>query len=151
MAPPPPPSPTATLPQWGEYLQQKEQDTGALLSRAQALQQAMAAMAAGAGGDPSAAAALAEMGRLVEELGVAAAEARASAAQLRAETGKRSSAQVGAGRGAGCATGGACSPVRLPVCCCRPSCRHVRNAQRAHACTPAPRHRPTWPRAATWR
>ena len=81
------------------YLAQKEQDTGALLSRAQQLQGLMAQMAAAAGGDAAAAAAAAEMGRLVEELGVAAAEARASAAQLKAETerGKRSSAQVGAG------------------------------------------------------
>ncbi|PRW60318.1 hypothetical protein C2E21_0727 [Chlorella sorokiniana] len=82
--------------QWTEYLAQKEQDTGALLGRAQQLQGLMQQMAAAAGGDAAAAAAVAEMGRLVEELGVAAAEARASAAQLKAETerGKRSSSQA---------------------------------------------------------
>lgn len=85
---------TVAQEQWGEYLQQKEADTSALLARAQALQQVLAALAPGAGGDPNASAAVAEMGRLVEELGVVAAEARASAAQLRAESGKRSSAQV---------------------------------------------------------
>ena len=90
--------PSLSSPTTFRYLAQKEQDTGALLGRAQQLQGLMAQMAAATGGDAAAAAAVAEMGRLVEELGVAAAEARASAAQLKAETerGKRSSSQVGA-------------------------------------------------------
>lgn len=96
------------------YLSQKEQDTGALLSRAQQLQGLMAQMAAATGGDAAASAAVAEMGRLVEELGVAAAEARASAAQLKAETerGKRSSSQVGAVRWGGVLVGAGLAGVR---------------------------------------
>ncbi len=104
--------------QWSEYLSQKDADASALLARAEALQQLVVQLATAAGGPgavaaaaaaagapaqppaaaPSVAAAAAEAAKLVEELGVAAAEARASAAQLRAETdrGKRSSEQVGA-------------------------------------------------------
>lgn len=99
--------------QWSEYLAQKDADASALLARAEALQQLVVQLASVAGGAdaaaagapaqppaaaPSVAAAAAEAAKLVEELGVAATEARASAAQLRAETdrGKRSSQQVGA-------------------------------------------------------
>ncbi|KAL4434628.1 hypothetical protein ABPG77_002751 [Micractinium sp. CCAP 211/92] len=102
--------------QWSEYLSQKDADASALLARAEALQQLVVQLATAAGGPgavaaaaaaagapaqppaaaPSVAAAAAEAAKLVEELGVAAAEARASAAQLRAETdrGKRSSEQA---------------------------------------------------------
>lgn len=106
--------------QWGEYLAQKDADASALLARAEALQQLVAQLATAGGlgsaaatagapaAAPSMAVAAAEAAKLVEELGVAAAEARASASQLRAETdrGKRSSEQVGAGRrhAEGCAT-----------------------------------------------
>ena len=85
--------------QWGEYLGQKAGDSSALLERAQALQALLQQMAPSAGGDAAAAAALGEMGRLVEELAVAAKEARASAAQLKAESerSKRSLEQVRGG------------------------------------------------------
>ncbi|KAL4447499.1 hypothetical protein ABPG75_004718 [Micractinium tetrahymenae] len=107
---------TVAQEQWSEYLAQKDADASALLTRAEALQQLVAQLAAAAGGPgaaaaaaaaagvpaqppapaPSVEAAAAEAAKLVEELGVAAAEARASAAQLRAETdrGKRSSEQA---------------------------------------------------------
>jgi hypothetical protein len=87
--------------QWSEYLGQKEADAAALLARAQQLQGLLAGMGAAGGGSDGAAAvvAAAEMGKLLEELGVAAAEARASAAQLKAETSKRSLSQVGCGGG----------------------------------------------------
>ena len=163
------------------YLAQKEQDTGALLSRAQQLQGLMAQMAAAAGGDTAAAAAVAEMGRLVEELGVAAAEARASAAQLKAETerGKRSSAQVGAGAAGGrggCWRGWgprwvlARNGIEMPwlaaakqtqcctpqqVCCCVTEGGCCKDLQRAFRCQPpmpARLHpRPTWRQTVMWR
>jgi hypothetical protein len=77
--------------QWGEYLGQKESDAAALLTRAQQLQTLVAQLA---GSDAAAATAAAELAKLVEELEVAATEAHASAAQLKAETGKRSLAEV---------------------------------------------------------
>lgn len=107
--------------QWGEYLGQKAGDSSALLERAQALQALLQQMAPSAGGDAAAAAALGEMGRLVEELGVAATEARASAAQLKAESerSKRSLEQVLLG-GAACMQGltvcGCC--FQNPLCGC---------------------------------
>ena len=71
--------------QWTEYLGQREGDTAALLARARQLAGFMQELAAGAGGDANAATAAGQAEKLVEELEVAAAEARASASQLRAE------------------------------------------------------------------